>query len=199
MDWENKENKTAKMVFTDAHKALVVEGEKWMKDTATSCTIAAALIATIAFAAAITVPGGNNGANGLPILSNETAFFVFAISNAMSLFTSSTSLLMFLSILTSTYAEEDFLHALPKRLIIGLVTLFISITAMMVAFVSIVYLLFGYNKRWVLISTVLSAILTIYTFVSLQFSLLQDLFTSTYGGGIFGSGIFGKKSNRPFY
>ncbi|GFS33770.1 ankyrin repeat family protein [Actinidia rufa] len=193
MHWQNNDEKTAEMVFTDAHKALVVEGEKWMKDTATSCTIAAALIATIAFAAAISVPGGNDDANGLPILSNETVFFVFAISNAFSLFTSTTSLVMFLSILTSTYAEKDFLFALPKRLIIGLVTLFFSITAMMIAFGSIVYLLFGYNKRWVLIPTVVFAGIPIISFVCLEFPLLLNLITS-YGGG-----IFGKKSNRLFY
>ncbi|XP_057468197.1 uncharacterized protein LOC130757479 [Actinidia eriantha] len=194
MPWQNKNKDTAEMVFTDAHKELVVEGEKWMKNTANSCTIVAALIVTIAFAAAISVPGGNNDANGLPILSNETAFLVFAISNAFSLFTSTTSLVMFLSILTSNYAEKDFLFALPKRLIIGLVTLFLSITAMMVAFSSIVYLLFGNNKRWVLIPTVVFSGIPIISFVCLEFPLLLDLITSTYGRG-----IFGKKSNRLFY
>ncbi|PSS02020.1 Ankyrin repeat-containing protein [Actinidia chinensis var. chinensis] len=194
MHLRNKYNQTGQMVFTEAHKELVVEGEKWMKHTANSCTIVSALIVTIAFAAAISVPGGNNDANGLPILSNETAFLVFAISNAFSLFTSTTSLVMFLSILTSTYAEKDFLFALPKRLIIGLVTLFFSITAMMVAFSAIVYLLFGYNKRWVLIPTGVFSGIPIISFVFLEFPLLLDLITSTYGGG-----IFGKKSNRLLY
>ncbi|GFS33784.1 ankyrin repeat family protein [Actinidia rufa] len=194
MIWRNKDNETAEMVFTEAHKELVVEGEKWMKGIANSCTIAATLIATIAFAAAISVPGGNNDANGLPILSNDQAFFVFAISNAFSLFTSITSLVMFFSILTSNYAEKDFLFALPTMLIIGLVTLFLSITAMMIAFGSIVYLLFDYNKRRVLITTGVFTIIPILSFGCLEFPLLLDLITSTYGGG-----IFGKKSNRLFY
>lgn len=60
------------------------------------------------------------------------AFVIFAVSDAVSLFTSSTSLLMFLSILTSRYAEEDFLHALPKRLRVRFFTLFLSILFMMV-------------------------------------------------------------------
>nr|GME01969.1 ankyrin repeat-containing protein NPR4-like [Ipomoea batatas] len=139
------------MVFTEEHKELKEGGEKWMKDTANSCTIAAALIVTVVFAAAITVPGGNSGENGLPIFSNNNAFTVFSISNAASLFTSATSLLVFLSILTSRYAEEDFLYALPKRLIIGLFTLFLSIIFMMIAFSSTVYLVFGHNRRGVLI------------------------------------------------
>uniref|UniRef100_B9GMA2 PGG domain-containing protein n=1 Tax=Populus trichocarpa TaxID=3694 RepID=B9GMA2_POPTR len=42
--------------------------------------------------------------------------------------------LMFLGILTARYAEQDFLISLPRKLIIGLSTLVISIAAMMVAF-----------------------------------------------------------------
>ncbi|KAL3623599.1 hypothetical protein CASFOL_032415 [Castilleja foliolosa] len=55
----NKDGKTPKMVFTEQHVQLKADGEKWMKDTSNSCTIAAALITTVVFAAAITVPGGN--------------------------------------------------------------------------------------------------------------------------------------------
>uniref|UniRef100_A0A7N2LHU1 PGG domain-containing protein n=1 Tax=Quercus lobata TaxID=97700 RepID=A0A7N2LHU1_QUELO len=42
--------------------------------------------------------------------------------------------LMFLEILTSRYAEEDFHESLPRKMIIGLSNLFFSITAMMIAF-----------------------------------------------------------------
>ncbi|XVF35127.1 hypothetical protein REPUB_Repub18cG0118000 [Reevesia pubescens] len=65
-DASNMERKTLAMVFTVEHKELVKEGEQWMKDTTNSCTVVAALIATVVFAAAITVPGGNNGDNGFP-------------------------------------------------------------------------------------------------------------------------------------
>ncbi|KAL0288289.1 UNVERIFIED_CONTAM: hypothetical protein Scaly_2736000 [Sesamum calycinum] len=109
-------NQTPKMVFTEEHKTLKEDAEKWMKDTSNSCTIAAALIVTVMFAAAITVPGGNDSVNGYPIFSKNGGFIVFAISDAISLFTSTTSLLMFLAILTSRYAEEDFLYVLPNRL-----------------------------------------------------------------------------------
>ncbi|XP_019172885.1 PREDICTED: ankyrin repeat-containing protein NPR4-like [Ipomoea nil] len=185
LSYENKDKKTPSMVFTEEHKELKETGEKWMKDTANSCTIAAALIVTVVFAAAITVPGGNNGGNGLPIFSNNTVLTVFAISNAASLFTSATSLLVFLSILTSRYAEQDFLYALPKRLIIGLFTLFLSIIFMMIAFSATVYLVFGQNRREVLIMVASFACLPVTSFVLLQFPLLVDLVSSTYGRGIF--------------
>ncbi|KAK6119946.1 hypothetical protein DH2020_046314 [Rehmannia glutinosa] len=186
--------KSPKMVFTEEHKILKEEGEKWMKDTSNSCTIAAALIATVMFAAAITVPGGNDSSNGLPIFSKNTAFIIFAISDAISLFTSATSLLMFLAILTSRYAEEDFLRVLPKRLIIGLSTLFLSITFMMAAFSATLYIVFGRKQAWILIPVGGLACLPVTSFVLLQFPLLVDLMYSTYGPG-----IFGKQSSRPFY
>ncbi|CAK9144635.1 unnamed protein product [Ilex paraguariensis] len=81
----NNDEKTPMMLFTETHEELVKEGEQWMKDTSNSCAIVAALIVTIVFAAAITVPGGNNGA-GLPVFSQEKAFTVFAISDALALF-----------------------------------------------------------------------------------------------------------------
>jgi hypothetical protein len=189
----NNANETPAMVFTREHKDLVVKGGEWMKDTANSCTISAALIVTVVFAAIITVPGGSES-NGLPIFSKEMAFIVFIISDSLSLFTSTTSLLLFLSILTSRYAEGDFLHVLPKRLVVGLFTLFLSITTMMVAFSFALYLVLGHKTAWILVPVAALACLPVTSFVSLQFPLLVDLIFSTYGHG-----IFGKKSNRQFY
>ncbi|KAL3623606.1 hypothetical protein CASFOL_032422 [Castilleja foliolosa] len=102
---------------------------------------------------------------------------------------------MFLSILTSRYAQQDFLYALPKRLCIGLVTLFMSICFMMVAFSATVVLVFGRaEKNWIIIPVVVLACLPVTIFVLLQFPLLVDVVSNTYGRG-----IFGKQSNRPFY
>ncbi|KAM7473577.1 hypothetical protein LguiB_020820 [Lonicera macranthoides] len=190
---KNDAKETPAIVFTTQHKDLVLGGEKWMKDTSYSCTIVAALIATVVFAAAITVPGGDNS-NGLPNFLKDNIFLVFAVSDVISLFTSTTSLLMFLSILTSRYAESDFLLVLPKRLIIGLVTLFLSITTMMTAFSASLYLLFGLKRAWILLPLAALAFFPITSFVSLQFPLLIDVISSTYGPG-----IFGKQSDQPFY
>jgi hypothetical protein len=55
----NQDGKTPWQVFKEEHKALLEEGKNWMKDTSNSCMLVATLIATIAFAAAISVPGGN--------------------------------------------------------------------------------------------------------------------------------------------
>nr|GMD92761.1 ankyrin repeat-containing protein NPR4-like isoform X3 [Ipomoea batatas] len=169
----NKDEKTPKMVFRDEHKELRKEGEKWMKDTATACSIVATLIVTVVFAAAITVPGGNsdgvliqgfnatinnnasiNGTiigpidetppkEGLPVFSKRRSFIIFYITNGVSLILSVSSLLIFLSIITSHYGERDFLTTLPIGLIIGLITLVFSVFFMIASFSATIYLVFG--------------------------------------------------------
>ncbi|KAL8239945.1 hypothetical protein R6Q59_016512 [Mikania micrantha] len=185
---------TPQMVFAKEHKKLLIEGEKWMKETAQSYTITAALITTIVFAAAITVPGGNKQENGIPVFTNNVAFNVFAVSDAVSFFTSVTSLLMFLSVLTARFSEQDFLFKLPTKLIIGLANLFISTTAMLVAFGATLFLVFGQNNSWIVGPIAALTCLPIASFIFLQFPLIYDLISATYDRS-----MFGKKSNAPFY
>ncbi|KAJ9551052.1 hypothetical protein OSB04_015097 [Centaurea solstitialis] len=190
---QNMYGETPPEVFTREHENLVKEGETWMKTTAESCSITAALITTIVFAAAITVPGGNNQETGIPMFRKDIAFTIFAISDALSLFTSTSSLMVFLSILTTRFAEKDFLVSLPRRLIIGLCTLLLSITAMMVAFGATLYLLFSREKQWMVGPICGFSCLPILFFVTLQLPLIVDLYRSTYVP------IFQKFSNSHFH
>ncbi|KAJ0934125.1 putative PGG domain-containing protein [Helianthus annuus] len=185
---KNMYKETPAMVFTREHQDLTKEGDNWMKTTAESCSITAALIVTVVYAAAITVPGGNNQESGLPMYKNDIAFTVFALSNAFSMFTAATSLLLFLSILTARFSEKDFLVSLPRRLIFGLLTLFLSTTAMMVAFGAILFIVFCDQKPWMLAPICAFACLPISVIVTIKLPLLVDLIQSTY------SPIFGKHS-----
>lgn len=184
----NADGKSPKMIFIEEHKELKEKAEKWMKDTSYSCTIIAALISTIMFAAAITVPGGQNIETGFPNFSGNSIFVLFAISDAVSLLTSATSLLVFLDILMTRYEEEDFLHHLPSRLIFGLGGLLISIMFMMVTFSATLYLVFGQLHRWVLITVAAVACYIAMLFIYLQSPLLFDLIVSTHGNGYFPRG-----------
>ncbi|KAJ7974908.1 Ankyrin repeat-containing protein [Quillaja saponaria] len=183
----NLDNMTPRDVFTENHKELVKEGERWMKETASSCTVVGALIVTIMFAAAFTVPGGNDD-SGYPIFLKRKLFMLFMISDAISLFSSSTSVLMFLGILTSRYAEEDFLESLPKKLIIGLSALFLSIATMMMTFCAAMYFTL-HGRTWVFILVTLLASIPVTLFILLQFPLLVRIFISTYGPVIFDRGV----------
>ncbi|KAI7738342.1 hypothetical protein M8C21_008405, partial [Ambrosia artemisiifolia] len=116
---KNKDGLTPHELFRMEHKELVKQGEKWLKGTATRSMVVAALIVTIVFATAFTVPGGYSQTNGMPFFHSKTTFKIFVVADAISLFLSTASILIFLSILTSRYAESDFLESLPKKLISG--------------------------------------------------------------------------------
>ncbi|KAK0597677.1 hypothetical protein LWI29_027516 [Acer saccharum] len=184
-DKKNEEDKTANDVFRIAHEGLAEKGEKWMKDTANSCMLVSTLIATVLFAAAFTVPGGNNNDNGIPIFLRTNAFAVFAISAALGLFSSLTSLLNFLSILTARYTQEDFLKSLPTKLIIGLGSLFIAIAAMIIAFGATLTIVLNKNWHWVSVPITLLATFPVAIFVMLQLPLFIQMVWSTYGSGMF--------------
>ncbi|KAK1410504.1 hypothetical protein QVD17_37041 [Tagetes erecta] len=182
---KNKDGLTPYELFTNEHKDLVTQGERWMKGTASQCMVVAALIATIVFAAAFTVPGGysqtNDKDNGIPVFHSKATFMVFVVTDAISLFASSTSILMFLSILTSRYAERDFLESLPTKLMLGLATLFLSITTMTVAFSVSFFVLYNKGLLWMPIIISVFAVLPVLLYMMLQYGLFFDVIQSTYG------------------
>ena len=180
----NNQFKTPRVLFSDHHKKLVEQGEQWTKETAESCTVVTALIVTIMFSAVFTVPGGYDN-SGLPLYLNSNSFMIFIISDALSLFTSTTSLLMFLGILTSRYREEDFLQTVPTKLMVGLSMLFFSLATMMITFGVALFMVLRERIAWVSFPIILLASLPVTLFAMLQFPLLVEIFISTYGPGIF--------------
>lgn len=128
-------------------------------------------------------PGNNNG-TGLPVFIKKTALKVFAISDAVSLVSSATSILSFLSILTSRYSEGDFLHSLPNRLIVGLATLFISIATMMITYVATVFLVLGHGNGWIKAPITLVAVIPVSFYALLQFPLLSDMISHAYNSRV---------------
>ncbi|CAI0401235.1 unnamed protein product [Linum tenue] len=180
----NKEGETARQIFTRTHRDLAAAGEKWMKETATSSSVVAALIITIMFTAAFTPPGGSDDKTGLPNFLKDRWFRVFILSDSISLFAASTSVLMFLGIFTSRYSEQDFLRSLPTKLIIGLSALFVSIAAMMLTFCATIVIVMDRNMAFVFPITLMASV-PVTLFIKLQFPVLLEIFNSTYGFGIF--------------
>ncbi|KAL0014024.1 hypothetical protein SO802_001093 [Lithocarpus litseifolius] len=123
-EMKNGNGETPYVLFEKTHEELRKKGEKWMKDTSNYSMVVATLIASTMFSGEIANEPKDN----------PKLFRIFSVSGAIALFSSSTSLVMFLSILTSRYSYKDFLVWLPVRLLIGVATLCISIAAMMVAF-----------------------------------------------------------------
>ncbi|XP_042944596.1 uncharacterized protein LOC122278475 [Carya illinoinensis] len=67
-------------LFTKTHQNLHKEGEMWMKDTAKYGMLMAALIATVVFTTAFTLPGGDDQDLVTPILLSGKWFIAFFIS-----------------------------------------------------------------------------------------------------------------------
>ncbi|KAK4577804.1 hypothetical protein RGQ29_028074 [Quercus rubra] len=145
------------------HKNLRREGENWMKDTANYCMIVATLITTD---------------TGNPILLKSIWFRVFFISDAIALFSS--SILIFLSILTSRFTEMDFLVSLPSKLVLGLTTLFISIAGIVVAFSATCFLVFKSEMTSLPIVIIALAGVPIILFVLPHYQLWVDIIRSTF-------------------
>ncbi|KAK9051047.1 hypothetical protein SSX86_027672 [Deinandra increscens subsp. villosa] len=176
--WEekNKDGQTALELFLEQTEDQVSKGLIWTKD----CMVVATLIITVAFAVAFTVPGGYKGDNGLPFFIHQRALLVFAIADAMSLFSSTTSLLVFLSILTSPRDQHDFVYLLPRKLMIGILTLFISVAAMMVTFSASFFMLYHKGLKWVPILITALATVPVIVYAILQFPLFMDMFRTMY-------------------
>ena len=168
-EMKNSKGDTPYVLFTKKHEKLRRDGEKWMRDTANYSMVVSVLIGSIMFTGQV--------ADGLN--ENPHLFLVFTVSTAISLFGSSTSLIMFLYILTSRYSFEDFLVSLPVRLMIGVTSLYISIAAMMVSFATSFWLK-NYNQRDVIFVVIgLCACVPIMD-VLLKYRLVFDIFQSTF-------------------
>lgn len=179
--YRNKKNyagQTPHELFLFEHHNLMKDGEKFMKQTAKACMLVTMLIATVVFTTAFTVPGGYDSTTGVPILKNKSMFAVFPVSEAVATLSSLTSMLMFLSILTSRYSDDDFLKTLPFWLVVGVAALFFSIVAMMVAFCTC--LLF-FEHGWATVALLLVFFGSVPTmFVILKYPLLVTILRCTY-------------------
>ncbi|CAA0400669.1 unnamed protein product [Arabidopsis thaliana] len=181
---KNKDNKTPRQIFEHYHEHLRKEGEEWMKYTATACSFVAALIATVTFQAIFTVPGGIDGTSGSPLILNDLHFRAFIFTDTLAFFASCISVLIFLSILTSRYSFDDFIVSLPRKMILGQSILFISIASMLVAFITSLSASMRHKPALVYPLKPLASFPSL-LFLMLQYPLLKEMISSTYGKRLF--------------
>ncbi|KAJ9553893.1 hypothetical protein OSB04_017938 [Centaurea solstitialis] len=180
---KNKKGETAYQIFFEQNKDVISQGVNWMRD----CMVVTTLIVTVTFAVAFTIPGGyyqetkgHDQIAGIPIFVRKPSFLVFVIADATSFSSASTSLVMFLSLLITRHSQHDFIHALPQKLMIGLITLLISVAAMMVTFSASFFVLDHQDLKWVPITIAVLASIPALTFSVFQFHLLLDMIASMF-------------------
>ena len=166
-----KKSETAEEFFRRTNENLLKEAQEWLKRTSESCSAVAVLIDTVSFDAAYTVPGGSNQDTGIPILLTDPFFLVFTVMDVLSLASSLTSVVMFLSILTSPFELKDFHHSPPRKLILAFTFLFFSVAVTMLAFAATIILIIHLKKRWTTSIIYTVAFLPVTVFALLQFPL----------------------------
>ena len=144
-DWEEK----WRQELREEEERVVPEFEN-AKD---SHLVAAALVATVTFAAAFTLPGGyisdvNNLEKGTPILSRNAAFKAFVISDAIAMALSTSSVFIHFIMVMLGYRTRYFW--LMRS---GLWFIQLAMAAMVVAFVTGTYAVLAVPSRWLAITT----------------------------------------------
>ncbi|KAL5773204.1 hypothetical protein ACOSQ2_013128 [Xanthoceras sorbifolium] len=107
--------KTPEELLNETHQKQLEEARDYIKMTAQACSTVAVLISTVVYAAAYTLPGGNNQ-HGRPMFENSSAFALFTVTDYIAVGCSLTSVVMFLSILVPPLQLRDFHHTLPRTL-----------------------------------------------------------------------------------
>ncbi|CAL8989561.1 unnamed protein product, partial [Prunus brigantina] len=171
----NEEGQMPQEVFTTSHNQLRKEGSDWLVKTSESCSVVAALIATVAFATSASVPGGLDDKTGSPVFKDKPAFNAFTISSLLALCLSVTALVFFLTIITSRYEAHDFSISLPRKLLLGLTSLFASISAVLVSFCTGHIFLLDRHLRHVAYPLYAATCLPVTIFALAQLSLYYDL------------------------
>ncbi|XP_073261080.1 uncharacterized protein [Populus alba] len=173
---------TALELFQEEHKAQLKLAQEWIEKTSQSCSAVAVLLATVVFAAAYTIPGGSNDL-GFPIFLHNRFFLAFTVLDVIALASSLTSVVMFLSILTSPFEYENFYHNIPRKLILGFTLLFLSVMTTMLAFACTLFLVIHFRKKWTTGLISFAAFFPVTVFALMQFPLyvsflstMKDLF-----------------------
>ena len=103
----------------------------------------------------------------------KESYIVFILSNSVALFSSSSSIILFLIVLSSGFSKDEFSSSLV-RLMLGFTTLFVAITAMVVAFTAACFLIFKHLSTWVACVVASLGSITLALNMMLLYNLLGD-------------------------
>ncbi|KAK9209630.1 hypothetical protein WN944_001997 [Citrus x changshan-huyou] len=174
MHRDEKNKMTASDLFNLTHEDQLRKAQEWIKETSQACSVLAILIATVVFTAAFTIPGGNND-KGFPHFLKSPLFYVFTVMDVASLALSLSSVVMFLSILTSPRESSDFLRELPRKLMVGFTLLFFSVLTSMITFSASLLLIIRMEKKWTA-ALYAAAIFPVIVLALMEFPYCADFF-----------------------
>lgn len=125
-------------------------------------------------------PGQNDSSTGRPTFLKKSLFIVFVIADALSLLSSVSATLMFLGILTSPNAAEDFRYSSLKKINIGPHFSILLFACILVAFGSALMIVLGklFESMYIPITSMGGFLLLMFTI--LQLPLYFEMVKSTF-------------------
>ncbi|KAK4259062.1 hypothetical protein QN277_005436 [Acacia crassicarpa] len=164
---------TAGDLLDIAHDDMLADAQKWIKETAQSCSTVSILVASVV-AAAYTIPGGIEGRSAL--LLKTPVFIFFTTMDIVALAFSLASVVMFLSILNAPFELWDFHKSLPQRLTLGFAFLFLSLTTTMLAFSATILITIRLQwKEWTSTLVYSAALFPVTIFALIEFPLYMKI------------------------
>ncbi|XP_008245030.1 PREDICTED: protein ACCELERATED CELL DEATH 6-like isoform X2 [Prunus mume] len=133
--------------------------EERFKDRVNALLVVATLVATVAFAAGFTMPGGNNDSaphEGMSILLTKAMFQTFVICNTIAMYTAT------LVAVTLIWAQLEDVNLVYNALRLALPLLWIALTMMSLAFMAGVYVVVS-NLHWLANVVLILGVLFIFT------------------------------------
>ncbi|XP_008371035.1 uncharacterized protein [Malus domestica] len=170
----NNKDQTAEELFNQEHDKLLEEAQKWVKETAQSCSTVAVLVATVVFAAAYAIPGGFNDQSGRPIFQDNPLFLLFTCMDVVAISCSLSSVAFFLSVLSSPLEYPLFVNSIPRKVMAGFILLFLSMATTMLAFAATILLVIRVKKKWTMSILYPIAFFPVPLFALLQFPMYQS-------------------------
>jgi hypothetical protein len=176
----NDDGKTPRELFKTEHDKQLKNARTWIKETTQSCSTVAALVATVVFAAACLYRAWSSDDKGKPNFINSPYFLAFTVSDVLSLASSLTSLVVFLSLLTSPFELQDFHISLPRKLILGFTFLFFAVITTMISFGATILILIQTKSKLTTLLLSIAAFFPVLIFAIMQFRLCVSFMGSTF-------------------
>lgn len=164
-------SKDRAILQTSSHPQREPPNEETLKTRAEARMLVATLIATVAFAAGFSIPGGYNSSKpdvGIATLLNKPMYDVFVICNSIALYSS------IIVVVILIWAQIDDSHAMYRALGMTRLPLLIALATMSVAFTAGVYVTIS-KRIWLAVVILVIGITALFIILVLYITLFIPL------------------------
>lgn len=139
----NTEEKTAQERFSEKHKTMARKGKEQLTQLGQTCS---SLVAAFVFASSFSIPGSDDSGGGGNIYG-KAAFLVFKNAFVFGLSCAATALVLFLSLVSSSYREREFRRSLPTKFFFAVLSFILALISLLVAFSCNIFLQIYSQRR----------------------------------------------------